>query len=104
MPFGFLLVCHERHFLDTVCDKILELEYGKGKMYNGNYSDYEIQKEHDLQLLESSYQLQQKEIARKKATIDRFKASASRAKQAQSMVKQLDKIRAHTIAAQPKNN
>lgn len=90
--FGFMLVCHERYFLDKVCGQILELEMSKGKMYNGNYSTYEIQKEHDLQLLESSYQLQQKEIARKKATIDRFKASASRAKQAQSMVKQLDKI------------
>lgn len=102
MPFGFLLVCHERHFLDTVCDKILELEYGKGKMYNGNYSDYVVQKEHDLQLLESSYQLQQKEIARKKATIDRFKASASRAKQAQSMVKQLDKIERIQLPPSPK--
>ena len=51
-----------------------------------------MQKEHNRELLESAYQLQQKEIKQKQETIARFKASASRAKQAQSMMKQLDKI------------
>ena len=41
--FGFLLVCHEKYFLDQLCDYILELEFGNGKMYTGNYSDFIIQ-------------------------------------------------------------
>ncbi len=84
-----MLVCHERYFLDALCDSIFELERGKGRFYKGNYSAYETQKEHNLALLESAYNLQQKEIKQKQETINRFKASASRAKQAQSMIKQL---------------
>lgn len=91
-PFGFMLVCHERYFLDKLCTQIFELERGKGIFYQGNYSMYEVQKEHNRALLESAYQLQQKEIKHKQEIINKFKASASRAKQAQSMMKQLDKL------------
>lgn len=91
-PFGFMLVCHERYFLDKLCKQILELERGKATFYQGNFSTYQVQKEHNLALLESAYNLQQKEIKQKEENIARFKASASRAKQAQSMMKQLDKI------------
>lgn len=91
-PFGFMLVCHERYFLDKLCDEIFELEMGKGIMYQGNFTSYEEQKEHNRALLESAYNLQQKEIKQKQENIARFGASASRAKQAQSMRKQLDKL------------
>ncbi len=91
-PFGFMLVCHERYFLDAVCKQVFELERGKCTIYQGNYSKYLVQKERALEILESQYQLQQKEIKQKEETINRFKASASRAKQAQSMMKQLDKL------------
>lgn len=90
--FGFMLVCHERYFLDKLCDEILELEMGKATFYQGNFSAYEVQKEHNRQLLESAYQLQQKEIKQKEENIARFRASAARAKQAQSWIKQLEKI------------
>ena len=91
-PFGFMLVCHERYFLDKLCKQIFELEMGKGTFYQGNYSAYEVQKEHNRALLESAYNLQQKEIKQKEENIARFRASASRAKQAQSWVKQLEKV------------
>ena len=91
-PFGFMLVCHERYFLDKLCKQIFELEMGKGTFYQGNYSSYEVQKEHNRALLESAYNLQQKEIKQKEENIARFRASASRAKQAQSWVKQLEKV------------
>lgn len=90
--FGFMLVCHERYFLDKLCKQILELERGKATFYQGNFSTYQVQKEHNLALLESAYIQQQKEIKQKEENIARFKASASRAKQAQSWIKQLDKI------------
>lgn len=90
--FGFILICHEKYFLDELCKKILELERGQANWYTGNYSNYVVKKEHDLALLMAAYVQQQKEITRKKETIERFRASASRAKMAQSMIKQLDKI------------
>lgn len=89
---GFLLVSHDRYFLDNICQIIIDVERGALTWYRGNYTAFLEQKEAHRQALESAAQRQQKEIARKQATIDRFKASASRAKQAQSMMKQLEKI------------
>lgn len=91
-PFGFLLVTHDRYFLDHAVTDIFELERGNGRLYKGTFSTYVEQKEHERVLKESAYNRQQKEIARKQATIDRFRASASKARMAQSMIKQLEKI------------
>jgi ATP-binding cassette subfamily F protein 3 len=102
-PFGFMLVCHERYFLDHLCNQIFELELGKGTMYQGNYSSYEVQKEHNRAILESQFNLQQKEIKHKQEIINKFRASASRAKQAQSMIKQLDKIDRIVLPPAPRN-
>lgn len=90
--FGFILVCHERYFLNQLCDRIFELELGKGTLYVGNYDHYEKQKAHDLELLEIQYKNQQREIKQKQEFVDRFKAKASKAAVAQSMVKKLEKI------------
>ena len=90
--FGFLLVSHDRYYLERACTHIFELERGKGTMYTGGYNAYIAQKEQQRAIIQSAAERQQKEIARKQATIDRFKASASRAGMAQSMVKQLERI------------
>lgn len=90
--FGFLLVSHDRYFLDHICDHIFELDRGQGSMYYGNYTSYLEQKEQAAILKERAYVQQQKEIKRKMETINRFKASASRASTAQSMLKSLEKI------------
>ena len=90
--FGFLLVTHDRHFLDNACSSIIALERGSATVFNGNYTQYiEAEKERRAHK-ESAYERQQKELTRKKATIERFRAKASKAKMAQSMIKQLDKI------------
>ncbi len=102
-PFGFLLVCHERYFLNQLCTNIFELELGNAKMYTGNYSDYEEQKERDAAVLEQAFNQQQKEIKSKQETIDRFRAKASKARMAQSMMKALDKIERITLPPSPKN-
>lgn len=101
--FGFILICHERYFLDELCDKIVEIERGKATWYSGNYSSYVVKKEHDLKLLEAAYVQQQKEIQRKKETIERFRASASKARMAQSMEKALDKMERIELPPSPKN-
>lgn len=101
-PFGFLLVCHERYFLDNICTSIFELENAKGTPYKGNYSSYLTQKEDRLETLRAAYTLQQKEITRKQETINRFKASASKATSARSMQKALDKIEIIELPPEPK--
>jgi len=90
--FGFMLVCHERYFLNELCSQILEVERGAVTFYTGNYTQYEVQKAHNLELLQSSYVQQQKEIKRKEENIERFRYSAARSRQAQSMIKALDKV------------
>lgn len=90
--FGFMLVCHDRYFLNQLCTTILELEYGVATEYTGNFSSYEQQKEHNMALLESAYKSQQKELKQRMETIERFRAKASKAKMAQSMLKQVEKI------------
>ncbi len=90
--FGFLLVSHDRHYLEQACEYILALESGKATFFRGNLSDYLKAREHQQEMLHAAYTKQQKEIARKEATIERFRASASKARMAQSMIKQLDKM------------
>ena len=72
-PFGFMLVAHDRYFLDNVVSKIYELDHGKINAYNGNFSHYCAQKEQRLIVQENAYKNQQREIARKKRTIERFR-------------------------------
>lgn len=95
--FGFMLVSHDKAFLDKLCTEIYEIELGKLTPYTGNYSQYLEQKEEELVVLRQKYELQQREIARKKETIERFRASASKAKMAQSMIKELERIELITL-------
>ena len=90
--FGFMLVCHDKYFLDHVCEKILDLEIGKATFYTGNYAHAIQQKEQNLEQLTKAYEQQQRDISQKMATVNRFRASASKAKSAQSMLKAIDKI------------
>lgn len=90
--FGFLLVCHEKRFLNVLCTEIMELERGRATIYSGGYDDYVAQKEENLVRLTAAYTNQQREIKQMKETINRFRASASKAAMAQSMIKKLEKI------------
>jgi len=91
--FGFLLVCHDRYFLDNLCNKTLAiLPAGKSKIYAGNYSYYKRLEEEEAIFLEKAYEAQQRDIKQRKETIEKFRASATKAKMAQSMIKQLEKV------------
>ncbi len=89
---GFLLVSHDRYFLDHACTNIIELENGHLTEYYGNYTTYIEQKEEAQLVKEKAYELQQKDIKRRMDTINRFRAKASKASMAQSMLKSLDKM------------
>lgn len=96
-----IVVSHDRHFLDTVCTHIADIDFGKIKLFTGNYSFwYES----------SQLALRQKANANKKAEdkkkelqefISRFSANASKSKQATSRRKLLEKINVEDI--QPSN-
>lgn len=88
---GFILVCHDRYFLDHLCEKILDLDRGKATIYHANFEKYLEQKESRLKELEAAALRQQKELARKMRTVERFRASATKAKMAQSMLKKIEK-------------
>lgn len=92
-PFGFLLVTHDRYFLEHACDAIFELSHGNGTMFYGNFNRYVVQKKEQRSMLEATRKRQEREIAQKKATAERFRASASKAKTAQNLFRQIEKIK-----------
>lgn len=87
--FGYLLVTHDKYFLEQACDTILELERGKATLFVGNFSTYCTQKEKTRKIMLAAYKQQQKEVKRKQITINRFRASATKAVMVQSMIKEL---------------
>ena len=89
---ALVIVSHDRHFLDKLCNNIVHTERGSSRTYIGNYSQYLEQKDLEYQANMAAYQRQQKEIVSQKAYIDRFRASATRSTQAKSREKMLDKV------------
>ena len=87
-----VIVSHDREFLDRLCTQIVETERGVSTTYLGNYTAYLTQKEEGLAAQLSTFERQQKEIAKQQAFVERFRASATRSTQAKSREKQIDKI------------
>ena len=94
-----IVVSHDRHFLNTVCTNIVDVDYGKIKMYVGNYEFwYE-----SSQLIQKMIRDQNKKNAEKikelQAFIQRFSANKSKSKQATSRRKLLDKLTVEEMPA-----
>ena len=94
---AFLLVSHDRYFLDVTVNEVYELFGGDLKRYKGNFSQYEKIREVELKTLIAEYEKQQDEIAKLQDFIRRFGVQATKAAQAQERQKQLDKILAKKI-------
>ncbi len=90
--FAFLLISHDRYFLDITVKKIAEVWNKKVYFYTGGYEKYRQQKAERLAQLESAYKNQQDKIAQLESFINRFRAQATKAKQVQSRIKELEKI------------
>ncbi len=87
-----IIVSHDRHFLNKVCTHIADIDYGKIKLYIGNYDFwYESSELLQRQMRESNKKKEEK-IKELQAFIARFSANASKSKQATSRKKMLDKI------------
>ena len=89
---GFLLVAHDRAFMDEACGVIIELDNGRLQRYSGPYSRYAAQRRSEVEQLEIAAAGQAREIARQEAFIARFRATDSKAKQVQSRIRALEKI------------
>src|ERR1700733_535866 len=91
-PNAFVLISHDRFFLDVTVSKIAEIWNKKVWFYTGGYSKYEQQKAERRAQIEAAYANQRDRIEQLEAFINRFRAQATKAKQVQSRIKELEKI------------
>ncbi len=91
-PNAFILISHDRFFLDVTVTKIAEIWNKRVWFYTGGYSKYEQQKGERRAQLVAAYANQRLRIEALEAFINRFRAQATKAKQVQSRIKELDKI------------
>src|SRR6202140_2167930 len=91
-PFGYILISHDRYFLDVTIDRTVEIWNKRLTIYQGNFSKYLSQKGERRAQLEAAYRNQREQIEHLEAFINRFRAQATKAKQVQSRIKELEKI------------
>jgi ATP-binding cassette, subfamily F, member 3 len=88
---GFVIISHDRYFLDRCCRRIIELENGRASSYTGNYSDYLVEREERREAQRRAYDNQQQLIAKTEEFIRRNLAG-QKTKQAKSRRKMLEKL------------
>ena len=91
-PFAFILISHDRYFLDVTVNKIVEIWNKRVHFYPGNYDKYLAQKTQRREQLEGAYRNQRERIEQLEVFINRFRYQATKAKQVQSRIKELEKI------------
>src|SRR6266851_6211091 len=91
-PNAFILISHDRYFLDVTVNKTVELWNKRMHTYHGNYEKNVTQKEERRTQLMNAYKNQRDRIEALEAFINRFRYQATKAKQAQSRIKELEKI------------
>ena len=91
-PFAYVLISHDRYFLDVTVNKIVEIWNRGVHFYSGNYEKYLQQKQERTEQLEAAYRNQRERIEQLEAFINRFRYQATKAKQVQSRIKELEKI------------
>ena len=92
-----IVVSHDRHFLNTICTHIVDVDFGKIQLYTGNYNFWYESSQLALQLMKDQNKKAEEKIAQLKEFIARFSSNASKAKQATSRKKQLEKLNIEEI-------
>ncbi|MCI5721617.1 MAG: ATP-binding cassette domain-containing protein [Firmicutes bacterium] len=98
-PGTVLVVSHDRHFLNTVCTNIVDVDYGKIKMYVGNYEFWYESSQLMQKLLTNQKKRTEEKIKELQTFIQRFSSNKSKAKQATSRRKLLDKLTIEELPA-----
>jgi ATP-binding cassette subfamily F protein 3 len=91
-PNAYVLISHDRYFLDMTVQRIVEIWNKKLHFYAGNYDQFIAAKDARKEQLESAYKTQRERIEQLEVFINRFRYTATKAKQVQSRIKELEKI------------
>ena len=98
-PGTVIVVSHDRHFLNTICTHIVDIDYGKIKMYVGNYDFWYESSQLVQQLMRNQNKRNEEKIKELQDFIARFSANKSKSKQATARRKLLDKLTVEEIPA-----
>ena len=98
-PGTVLVVSHDRHFLNAVCTNIVDVDYGKIKMYVGNYEFWYESSQLMQKLISNQKKRTEEKIKELQTFIQRFSSNKSKAKQATSRRKLLDKLTVEELPA-----
>ncbi|MEE9493143.1 MAG: ABC-F family ATPase [Gammaproteobacteria bacterium] len=99
-----VIISHDRHFLNSVCTHMADLDYGEIRMYPGNYDEYMTAATQVSERLQSENARKKAQIAELKSFVSRFSANASKSKQATSRAKQIDKIKIAEVKPSSRQN
>jgi ATP-binding cassette, subfamily F, member 3 len=91
-PYAFVLISHDRYFLDITVKRIVEIWNKRMHFYAGNYDQYLAGKTARKEQLESAYKTQHDRIEQLEVFINRFRYTATKAKQVQSRIKELERM------------
>ena len=91
---GFVIISHDRYFLDRACRRIIEIENGRATSYTGNYSRYLVEREEQREIQQRAYDNQQRMIARTEDFIRRNLAGqkTKQAKSRRTMLQRLERV------------
>lgn len=99
-----IIISHDRHFLNSVCTHMADLDYGELRLYPGNYDEYMFAATQARERLLADNAKKKAQIAELQTFVSRFSANASKAKQATSRAKQIDKIQLEEVKASSRVN
>ncbi|MCG8669526.1 MAG: ABC-F family ATPase [Pseudomonadales bacterium] len=94
-----LIISHDRHFLNSVCTHMADIDYGEMRIYPGNYDDFMTAATQARERLHAENAKKSAQIAELQQFVSRFSANASKAKQATSRAKQISKIKLEDVKA-----
>ncbi|WP_372739825.1 ABC-F family ATPase [Neptunomonas sp.] len=99
-----IIISHDRHFLNSVCTHMADLDYGTLRLYPGSYDEYMTAATQARERLLSDNAKKKAQISDLKAFVSRFSANASKSKQATSRAKQIDKIQLEDVKPSSRQN
>ena len=94
-----IIISHDRHFLNSVCTHMADIDYGELRIYPGNYEEFIAASTLIREQLHTENAKKSAEIDELQSFVNRFSANASKAKQASSRAKKMDKIKLDEVKA-----
>ncbi len=92
-----IIISHDRHFLNSVCTHMADLDYGELRLFPGNYDEYMTAATQARERMLADNAKKKAQIAELQQFVSRFSANASKAKQATSRARQIDKIQLEEV-------